>query len=48
MADPSTCFTLRYPEHVHVSNEVLDNENIGELSMDDDGVFDSAAPRCWG
>jgi hypothetical protein len=41
MASPSTSHALTDLESVSVLNEVLNNENIGEFSLDDDGVFDS-------
>jgi hypothetical protein len=41
MAGPSTSCALTELEQVPVLNEGLDDENIDELSSDDDSIFDS-------
>jgi hypothetical protein len=40
-ADPSTSCALKELEQIQVLNEVLDDENISECSLDDDSVFDN-------
>jgi hypothetical protein len=41
MAGPSRSCALTELEQMQVLNEVLDNENISEYSLDDDIVFDN-------
>jgi hypothetical protein len=41
MAGPSASCVLKEHEQVQVLNEVLNNENTGEFSLDDDSIFDN-------
>jgi hypothetical protein len=41
MASPSTSCVITELEQLQVLNEVLDDENISECSLDDDSVFDN-------
>jgi hypothetical protein len=41
MASPSVSCVLIEPEQIQVLNDVLDDENTGEFSSDNDSVFDS-------
>jgi hypothetical protein len=41
MAGPSASCALKAQEQVQVLNEILDYENIGEFSSDDDSFFDN-------
>jgi hypothetical protein len=41
MAGPSTSRVLTELEQIEVLNDVVDDENISEYSLDDDSVFDN-------